>query len=107
MQAFIASYPRNITPTSDDKPYFFNFTRWTDPLRSRELVDEPPHVSQGNPFFILMQLLVSAALSLLLVVGPAFIAGSAAAASPWRSLSIHTAPPLSLLHMGRLRRLGR
>ena len=70
MQAFIASYPRNITPTSDDRPYFFNFTRWTDPLRSRELVAEPPHISQGNPFFILMQLLVSAALSLLLVVGP-------------------------------------
>jgi hypothetical protein len=69
-QGFIDAYPRDITPTSDDRPYFFNFTRWTDPLRSRELVAEPPHVSQGNPFFILMQLLASAALSLLLLVVP-------------------------------------
>jgi hypothetical protein len=33
---FIEDFPRNISPTSDDKPYFFNFTRWSDPWGSRK-----------------------------------------------------------------------
>ena len=27
--SFIADFPRNITPTTDDRPYFFNFTKCT------------------------------------------------------------------------------
>jgi hypothetical protein len=69
-QAYIDAFPRDISPTTDDRPYFFNFTRWTDPFRSREFIEEPTHVSQGNPFFILGQLGVGAALSLLLIVVP-------------------------------------
>ena len=68
--AFIASYPRDISPTTDDRPYFFNFARWSDPLRSRELAAEPPHVSQGNPFLILAQLGVAVGLSVLLIAAP-------------------------------------
>ncbi len=68
--AFIDAYPRDISPTSDDRPYFFNFARWSDPWRSRELATEPPHVSQGNPFLILAQLGLALLLSVLLIAAP-------------------------------------
>lgn len=66
----IARFPRNIAPTTDDEPYFFNFTRWDRPLESIEHIADLPSVSQGNPFFILSQLLVSILLSGLLIVLP-------------------------------------
>jgi hypothetical protein len=69
-RAFIERYPRDISPTTDDRPYFFKFTRWSDPLRSREHAAEPPHVSQGNPFLILLQLGAATALSALLIAAP-------------------------------------
>ncbi len=68
--AYALRYPRNITATTDDRPYFFNFTRWSQPWASRKLVGEPSSVSQGNPFFLLVQLGLSLALSLLLIVLP-------------------------------------
>ncbi len=69
-QAFIDAFPRNISPTTDDRPYFFNFTRWSKPLASRKFLEEPTCVSQGNPFFLLVQLGVSATLCVLLVLLP-------------------------------------
>lgn len=66
----IASFPQNIEPTDDDRPYFFNFTRWQHPLRSIESLAEIPAVSQGNPLFLLTQLAVSCALSALFIALP-------------------------------------
>lgn len=68
--AFIRDFPRDITPTTDDKPFFFNFTKWSNPLKAKAYVSEPQQVSQGNPFFILGQLVIVLLLSLLLIVGP-------------------------------------
>jgi hypothetical protein len=68
--AFIDGYPRDISPTSDDRPYFFNFARWSAPWKSRELAAEPPHVSQGNPFLILAQLGLAIVLSAGLIAAP-------------------------------------
>ncbi len=67
---FIRSFPRNIAPTTDDRPYFFNFTRWTDPFGWTEHIEEPSAVSQGNPLFILAQLAASTVLAVLLIVTP-------------------------------------
>ena len=69
-QRMIREFPRDISPTTDDRPYFFSFTRWDQIFDSRDLANELPSVSQGNPFFILTQLLVSALLSAALVLFP-------------------------------------
>jgi hypothetical protein len=69
-QRAIDDFPLDITPTADDRPYFFNFLRWQDPLASFGLIDAPPSVSQGNPAFILTQLLISILLSAGLIVLP-------------------------------------
>lgn len=69
-EQFIRDFPRNITPTTDDKPYFFNFSKWRNPFKAKAFVSEPTHVSQGNPFFILLQLGVSFVLSMVLIVLP-------------------------------------
>lgn len=33
--SFIDEFPRDISPTSDDRPYFFSFTKWSDPFGAR------------------------------------------------------------------------
>ncbi len=69
-EAFIKAFPRNITPTSDDQPYFFNFTRWNDWVGASKQIDEPSQISQGNPLFIFGQLGLSLGLCLVLILGP-------------------------------------
>jgi spermidine synthase len=54
--AFVEAFPRNIAPTTDDKPYFFQFTRWTRPSIAAQTIREPTYISQGNPLFLLGQL---------------------------------------------------
>jgi hypothetical protein len=66
---FIRRFPRNISPTTDDMPYFFNFTRW-NPFTSAEYLEEHVAVSQGNPVFILAQLALSTGLAGLLILLP-------------------------------------
>jgi hypothetical protein len=66
----IRDFPRDISPTTDDQPYFFSFTRWDQVFESKDLATELPSVSQGNPFFILTQLLVSGLLSVGLIFLP-------------------------------------
>jgi hypothetical protein len=56
-QAFVRDFPRRITPTTDDQPYFFNFTRWDTPKEeAKKLLAEATEVSQGNPLFLWGQL---------------------------------------------------
>jgi hypothetical protein len=69
-QAFIDRFPRNIEPPTDDRPYFFNFTRWSDLRRSARYIDEAPAVSQGNPYFLLGQLGFSTTLAIIMILGP-------------------------------------
>ncbi len=66
----IDRFPMNIAPTDDDRPYFFNYTKWQHPIDSMRSLGDIPSVSQGNPFFILSQLLISIVLSVLLIVAP-------------------------------------
>ncbi|OGR01297.1 MAG: hypothetical protein A2284_08700 [Deltaproteobacteria bacterium RIFOXYA12_FULL_61_11] len=54
-EGFIAAYPRDISPTTDDRPYFFTFDTWKQGLAALFRVDEPVFVSQGNPMFVLTQ----------------------------------------------------
>ncbi|MBN1342322.1 MAG: hypothetical protein JXQ73_06560 [Phycisphaerae bacterium] len=67
---FVRRFPRNIAPTYDDCPYFFNFTKWSKFSDSAKLTKEPTHVSQGNPVFIFIQFLISTVLSLVLILIP-------------------------------------
>jgi spermine/spermidine synthase len=69
-EAFIRDFPRNLTPTTDDRPYFFNYTKWKNPFAAAKYLGEPTSVSQGNPLFILSQLGLSIVLSVGLIVLP-------------------------------------
>jgi spermidine synthase len=60
---FIDSFPRNIAPTTDDSPYFFNFTRWSRPAIAASTIREPTHISQGNPMFVVAHLVWSTAVA--------------------------------------------
>lgn len=89
---FIADFPRNITPTTDDQPYFFNFTRWdTPPEAAKQLLAEATEVSQGNPLFLWGQLGFSTIVALLLIVVPLlFRRGAARSAHAGRFLVYFT-----------------
>ncbi len=69
-EPMIDAFPMNISPTTDDHPYFFSYVKWQHPIDSIKHVGDVPSVSQGNPLFILMQLLVSVLLSGLLILLP-------------------------------------
>src|SRR5262249_44629193 len=70
--AFIREFPRDVSPTTDDRPYFFNFSKWRNPLASARHIAEPTSVSQGNPLFILGQLALSTLFAMVFVVAPLF-----------------------------------
>ena len=77
--AFIRDFPRRITPTTDDQPYFFNFTRWdTPPEEAKALLAEATQTSQGNPLFLWGQLGFSTIIAVLLIVVPLWFRRSAA-----------------------------
>ncbi len=67
---FIRDFPRNISPTTDDRPYFFNYTKWGNLTEASKHFVEPTAVSQGNPIFLLGQLALSALLAVTLIVLP-------------------------------------
>jgi len=69
-KSFIRDFPRNISPTTDDRPYFFNYTKWGSLTEAKKYVGEPTAVSQGNPIFLLAQLGLSALLAVTLIVLP-------------------------------------
>ncbi|HET8933494.1 MAG TPA: hypothetical protein VFN67_08650 [Polyangiales bacterium] len=66
----IDQFPLNIAPVNDDRPYFFNYLKWQSPFKSVEQIEAPTALSQGNPAFILTQLLLSVLLSAGLIVYP-------------------------------------
>jgi spermidine synthase len=86
--AFVRAYPRRITPTTDDQPYFFNFTRWDTPTaETKKLLAELVEVSQGNPLFLWGQLGFSTIVALLLIVVPLWFRRSKARGyHTWRFL---------------------
>lgn len=70
-QKFIDDFPRAISPTTDDMPYFFNFTRWDTPAsEAKQYINELSSMSQGNPYFLWAQLGFSAVVAVLLIVVP-------------------------------------
>ena len=69
-QKVIDDFPMNISPTTDDRPYFFNYLKWQHPVDSVTHLRDVPSVSQGNPFFILSQFVISIVLSALLIYFP-------------------------------------
>lgn len=72
--AFLAAYPFDIRPVSDDRPYFFHFHRWNDLGLAADSLDAPTTVTQGNPLFLLGQLGFAALAALLLLVPTLFAA---------------------------------
>jgi len=69
-RAFYASYPQDITPTTDDRPFFFHTTKISDQFQTafgRSMLF-------GNGLSALLTLMaISAALVVLFVVGPLVI----------------------------------
>ena len=87
-QKFIDEFPRRITPTTDDQPYFFNFTRWdAAPAEGLKYIHEATEVSQGNPAFLWGQLAISSLFAFVLIVVPLlFKRGAAKSAHAGRFL---------------------
>lgn len=52
----VADAPVDLRPVTDDRPYFFNFLRWSDLAHARETLDAAITVTQGNPLFLFGQL---------------------------------------------------
>ncbi len=52
----VADAPVDLRPVTDDRPYFFNFLRWSDLGHARETLDAAITVTQGNPLFLFGQL---------------------------------------------------
>jgi hypothetical protein len=74
--AFIAGYPLDIAPTTDDRPFFFHTTR----LRHQLDVAFGRSMLFGNGLSALMTLMgISALLVLLFIVGPLAVSASPAA----------------------------
>lgn len=70
-RGFIAGFPFDITPTTDDRPYFFSFHRWSSPESYKDrYVNEATSVSQGNPAFLLGQLGFSSLFAAVFVLLP-------------------------------------
>jgi spermidine synthase len=71
-EKFYASYPADIRPTTDDRPFFFHTTK----IRDQFDVAFGQTMLFGNGLSALMTLLgISAALVVLFVIGPLVIAG--------------------------------
>ncbi|MBI4699975.1 MAG: hypothetical protein HY744_02220 [Deltaproteobacteria bacterium] len=81
-RGFVAAFSRDISPVSDDRPYFFNFTRWRAPLASAKQLREVASVSQGNPLFLLGQLGLSAVLAAAFILAPLAASGRRRAERP-------------------------
>ncbi len=64
----------NLDPVTDDKPYFFNFTRWSDLGRAKDSLDSEITVSQGNPLFLFGQLGLALLASVVLLGIPLLLA---------------------------------
>lgn len=70
LDGFIADYPLDITVPTDDRPFFFNFTRFGD-LGREELVSNPAYRSSAEGNYALLSVLgISAVLALLFIVLP-------------------------------------
>jgi hypothetical protein len=71
-QAFYASYPLDVRPTTDDRPFYFHTTRLGDQLQ----VAFGRSMLFGNGLSALLTLMgISAALVVLFIVGPLAISG--------------------------------
>lgn len=67
---FVDAFPRNIAATTDQSPYFFQFTRWTRPTIAADAIREPTYISQGNPLWVAGLAAYSIALAALMLFAP-------------------------------------
>jgi hypothetical protein len=79
-EAFYASHPLDITPTTDDRPFFFHTTK----LKDQTMVALGRSMLFGNGLSALMALMViSFALVLLFIVGPMALSGRELLGTGW------------------------
>ncbi|MEZ6016431.1 MAG: hypothetical protein R3F49_15035 [Planctomycetota bacterium] len=75
----IANAAVDLRPVSDDRPYFFNFLRWSDLGHARETLDAAITVTQGNPLFLFGQLALSILAGIIVLGAPLLFARRGAA----------------------------
>jgi hypothetical protein len=85
-EAFAEGYRYDLSPATDDSPFFFQFTRWRDLLGAREAGDEATPLLLSGRLVMLAMLVQAGVLSLLLLVLPLVIGRrrGAAGRSPHR-----------------------
>lgn len=102
---FLAAYPLEIRPATDDRPFFFNAYRLSDVLAGALGPDEDP----AAHYVLGIALLQLALLAVLLLVAPLLPRGRAAlrAAGAWRACAYFAALGLGfmLVELGLMQRL--
>ena len=83
-----------MTPTTDDKPYFFNFARWDDLEEAKRQIDAPVSVVQGNPTMLFSQLFFSLLASALLLGAPLLLQPGPTTGGMWQvwQLNVRSVP---------------
>jgi hypothetical protein len=71
-ERLLANYPLIMSPTTDDKPFFFNFYRWRNLLDNLDEVDVGHTLATGQIILGLI-LLFSVLLSVGLILAPLFV----------------------------------
>lgn len=70
---FYATYPFDIAPPSDDKPFFFHFFKWSQAPAILQTYGKIWQPFGGSGYFVLVALLILALLaSMLLILAPLF-----------------------------------
>jgi len=67
---FVQDYPWDISPTPDNRPYFFNYTKWNRLFKISQYMTENNSVSQGNPLFIFGQFAISSVFGVIFILVP-------------------------------------
>ena len=78
--AFLADYPAQVDPTTDDAPFFFQFARWSELAELRRAWESSTH---SGRLLLLLVLAQAGALSLLLLGAPQWRRRREGARFPW------------------------
>ncbi|MDH7484713.1 MAG: hypothetical protein QHJ81_00380 [Anaerolineae bacterium] len=86
-RAFYAAYPFAVAPPTDDHPFFFHFFRWQQTPAILRTLGKTWQPFGGSGYFVLLALLALAVLaSVVLILGPLLLKGTAGTQGKWGEL---------------------
>lgn len=70
LEPFYANYPYDVTPVSDDAPFFWHFVRFSDAVESTFSSPKSSHESGNGERLLLLLLVISSVLAAVLLFSP-------------------------------------